>query len=78
MAGLTLAQAQTLLDGAVSALLRAQTVQNYRIGSGGIDRAKQNADLAAASADVTKWDAAVKQLSASASGRRRTYNIVSG
>lgn len=59
MAGITLEQAQTLLDAAIVAYQAALTSQEYATGN----RRLRRADLTALSADVSKWQTMVKQLS---------------
>ena len=55
---LSLAQAQALLDAAVAAYQEAATSQEYSKG----DRRLKRADLAALSADITKYSQIVQRL----------------
>lgn len=59
MAGITLDQAQTLLDAAIVAYQAALTSQEYSKG----DRRLIRAELASLSSDVTKWQKLVRSLS---------------
>ena len=77
MAGITLAQAQALLDAAIAAQTKAMTSnQAYEVNTGGTGRRIQRVDAAQLSADIEKYDRLVKQLSAQASGRGRSYSMV--
>lgn len=77
MAGITLAQAQALLDAAIAAQVKAMsTNQAYEVNTGGTGRRIQRVDAAQLSADVDKYDRMVKELTAKAQGRGRTYNMV--
>lgn len=77
MAGITLAQAQALLDAAIAAQLKALTAnQAYEVNTGGSSRRVQRVDAAQLAADVEKYDRLVKQLSVQASGRCRSYSMV--
>jgi len=58
MAGITLAQAQTLLDAAIVAYQAALTSQEYSRGG----RHMKRAELSALSNDVQKWSRLVKKL----------------
>jgi len=58
MAGITLAQAQTLLDAAVTAYQAALLSQEYSTGN----RSMKRAELASLSADVEKWSRIVNKL----------------
>lgn len=58
MAGITLAQAQTLLDAAIVAYQAALTSQEYSTGS----RSLKRAELSALSSDVEKWSRLVQKL----------------
>jgi hypothetical protein len=58
MAGITLAQAQTLLDAAITAYQAALTSQEYSHGN----RRQVRAQLSALSADVEKWSRLVQKL----------------
>jgi len=58
MPGITLAQAQTLLDAAITAYQAALTSQEYSTGS----RSLKRAELASLSSDVDKWSRMVSKL----------------
>lgn len=58
MAGITLTQAQTLLDAAITAYQAALKSQEYSTGN----IRQKRAELSALSADVDKWSRLVKKL----------------
>ena len=58
MAGITLAQAESLLAASITAYQAALTSQEYSKG----DRKLVRANLNSLSTDVAKWDAVVKKL----------------
>lgn len=72
MAGITLTQAQTQLDAYLAAEAAVLTGQRYEIAG----RMLQRADLAAIREGITTWDARVKTLSVSATGRSRSRTVV--
>lgn len=74
MAGITLAQAETQLTNWLAASAAVASNQEYRIG----DRMLRRVDADEIRQQVAFWDSKVKQLSASASGRRRTRYVVPG
>lgn len=74
MAGITLTQAQTQLDAYLAAETAVLSGQRYEIGG----RMLQRADLAQIRDGITTWDARVKTLSATASGRGRSRTVVVG
>ena len=74
MAGITLTQAQTQLDAYLAAEAAVLTGQRYEIAG----RMLQRADLAAIREGITTWDARVKTLSVSATGRSRSRTVVVG
>lgn len=59
MAGITLAQAETQLSEALTALSKARKAVSYGTG----DLRVQRATLAEAQADVEKWESKVQSLS---------------
>lgn len=78
MAGITLTQAQAMLDAAIEAQTKAMAKgQAYGINSGGAGRNMQRANLADLQAAVVYWDQQVKILSARALCRTRAYSVVS-
>jgi len=74
MAGITLAQAQTQLTAYLAAETAVLTGQRYEIAG----RMLQRADLAAIRDGITTWDARVKALSVSATGRSRARTVIAG
>jgi len=66
MAGITLAQAQTLLDAAVAAYTKALKAKGYNVGS----RGAQRHDIDKLSAEVNKWEAKVRELTRGSGGIR--------
>lgn len=71
MAGITLAQAQSKLDAYLAAEEKILLGQAVQIDNQTLTRA----DLDKVQTGVTLWDARVKQLSATASGRGRMRTI---
>jgi len=71
MAGLTLSDAQSLLDAAVASLKRAYEMEEYSIAG----RTAKRAAVEKASADIDKWDQRVKALTLAASGRSRVRTV---
>lgn len=71
MPGITLAQAEAKLATWMEADERVATGQSYSIGGRSLSRV----DAAEIRERIDYWDAKVKQLSASASGLRRTRYV---
>lgn len=71
MAGITLAQAEARLAAYLAAEEAVLANQSHTIG----DRTYTRADLAQIQDGINVWDARVKQLSASASGRGRARTV---
>lgn len=71
-AGITLAQAQAQLALYLAAEEKVLAGQSYEIAG----RRMTRADLETIQAGITAWDARVKQLSRSASGRGRHVTMV--
>ena len=71
MAGITLTQAQTQLDAYLAAETAVLSGQSYEIAG----RKLQRADLAQIREGVITWDARVKTLSMTASGRSRSRTV---
>jgi len=66
MAGITLAQAETMLAAATEAYTTALNQKSYTIGS----RGQQRHDIDKLRAEVDRWDAKVKELSRGTTGMR--------
>jgi hypothetical protein len=58
MAGITLAQAQTMLTASIAALTAAMSVKSYTIST----RSKTNPEVDALQRQVEYWEAKVKEL----------------
>lgn len=77
MAGITLEQAQAGLDNALAAMAKVtQHGQAYEVNSGQGSRQMDRARLDQLQANVDYWDAKVKTLTQTASGRGRARSIV--
>ncbi len=72
MTGITLTQAQTQLAAYLAAETAVLTGQRYEIAG----RMLQRADLVAIRDGIATWDARVKTLSATASGRSRSRTVI--
>lgn len=77
MAGITLEQAQTALNNALAAHAKVTTQgQSYEIHSGQGSRQLDRVRLDQLQADIDYWDAKVKTLTQSATGRGRARTMV--
>jgi hypothetical protein len=74
MAGITLLQAQTQLAAYLAAETAVLSGQKYEIAG----RSLQRADLGQIREGIATWDARVKTLSVTASGRSRSRTVVVG
>lgn len=74
MAGITLDQAQTQLDAYLAAETAVLSGQAYELAG----RSLRRADLESIQAGITLWDERVKNLSARASGIRRSRTVAPG
>lgn len=71
MAGITLAQAQAQLDAWLAASTALTSSQSYRIDTANGTRMLTRADAAEVRQQIQFWDAKVKALSRSTSGKSR-------
>lgn len=74
MAGITLAQAQTQLDAYLAAETAVLSGQAYELAG----RSLRRADLESIQSGITLWNQRVKDLSARASGTRRSRTVAPG